>query len=274
MAQFDRLSAREKGVVELLLQGKSNKQIALALGISARTVEFHLKNIYTKFDVSSRIELVLKLGNTTGRALNKKPGYSTVARSWKKAENRGKNGSKINWTASFRNPLSITGKEFEMKALSSKHVPVGVVTALFTGFAWLALFAYYGNITVNGIKEWAIPLIVILALIGASVGLIGHRIHSTLRRVFFSALSGTSLGLFSIIPLMLIVVLPLEKLVVQLGLPDPFASSKMASDVSNLAGTITMITIWLVVGVAIATTLLFVSISKPERINNQLVESS
>ena len=39
------LSKREKDVVGLLLQGKSNKQIALALGLSERTIEFHLNNI-------------------------------------------------------------------------------------------------------------------------------------------------------------------------------------------------------------------------------------
>jgi len=49
MTQNNRLSNREWEVVELLLQGKSNKLIAGALGISVRTVEFHLKNIYTKF---------------------------------------------------------------------------------------------------------------------------------------------------------------------------------------------------------------------------------
>lgn len=60
------LSKREMEVVELVLQGKSNKQIASSLTISVRTVEFHLKNIYAKFHVSSRIELVLKLGNIQG----------------------------------------------------------------------------------------------------------------------------------------------------------------------------------------------------------------
>jgi len=54
-------SEREKEVVGLLLQGKSNKQIALALGVSESTVEFHLKNIYIKLRVSSRIEAVLKI---------------------------------------------------------------------------------------------------------------------------------------------------------------------------------------------------------------------
>lgn len=55
------LSERERDVARILLQGKSNKQIALELGISNRTVEFHLKNIYAKLGVSSRAEAILKL---------------------------------------------------------------------------------------------------------------------------------------------------------------------------------------------------------------------
>ena len=43
---------REKEVVELLT-GQSNKQIALALGVSQSTVEYHLKNVYKKLQVSS-----------------------------------------------------------------------------------------------------------------------------------------------------------------------------------------------------------------------------
>ncbi len=59
-------SKREIEVAELLLQGKSNKQIALLLGISEHTVEFHLKNIYEKLGVSSRTEAILILGKTSG----------------------------------------------------------------------------------------------------------------------------------------------------------------------------------------------------------------
>ncbi|PKN94783.1 MAG: hypothetical protein CVU44_02960 [Chloroflexi bacterium HGW-Chloroflexi-6] len=44
----DQFSEREKDVAKLLLQGKANKKIALELGISGRTVEFHLSNIYAK----------------------------------------------------------------------------------------------------------------------------------------------------------------------------------------------------------------------------------
>lgn len=103
MTQANQLSKREKEVVELLLQGKSNKQIALALGISDRTVEFHLKNVYAKLQVSSRIEAVLKLGK------------STVDRMRENTDNGGKPISQIRWATSFRDTVSIIGKESEMK---------------------------------------------------------------------------------------------------------------------------------------------------------------
>jgi len=57
-------SPREKEVIELLLQGKSNKQMALTLHVANRTVEFHLNNIYAKMGVTSRTEAVLKLSET------------------------------------------------------------------------------------------------------------------------------------------------------------------------------------------------------------------
>jgi len=47
MSKNGQFSEREKEVTELLLQGKSNKQIALALGVSASTVEYHLTNPQT-----------------------------------------------------------------------------------------------------------------------------------------------------------------------------------------------------------------------------------
>ena len=59
-------SAREKEVIDLLLQGKSNKQIAFELHIAQSTVEYHLKNIYLKLDVASRTEAVLRLKLSIG----------------------------------------------------------------------------------------------------------------------------------------------------------------------------------------------------------------
>ena len=71
------LSKRENEVVELLLQGKNNKQIAMALGISPSTVEFHLKNVYAKLEMRSRTEVILKLGISTG-VVDREPQESIV----------------------------------------------------------------------------------------------------------------------------------------------------------------------------------------------------
>jgi DNA-binding CsgD family transcriptional regulator len=59
-------SQREKDVIDLLIQGKSNKQIALTLHVAESTIEYHLKNIYQKLDVHSRTEAVLRLGKSIG----------------------------------------------------------------------------------------------------------------------------------------------------------------------------------------------------------------
>lgn len=55
----DELSEREREVVDLLVQGRTNKDIAQALFLSVRTVEAHLRSIYAKLDVRSRTEAVL-----------------------------------------------------------------------------------------------------------------------------------------------------------------------------------------------------------------------
>lgn len=53
-----RLTPREREVVQLLAEGRGNKQVADALGISAGTVETHRKNILAKLDVHSTADLV------------------------------------------------------------------------------------------------------------------------------------------------------------------------------------------------------------------------
>ncbi len=56
------LSPREREVLDELIQGHYNKNIADHLGITPRTVEFHRANIFEKMGVVSAIELAHKLG--------------------------------------------------------------------------------------------------------------------------------------------------------------------------------------------------------------------
>ncbi|HUT31111.1 MAG TPA: response regulator transcription factor [Sedimentisphaerales bacterium] len=51
------LSSREREVLQLLAEGKSTKQIALRLHISAKTVETHRRQIMEKLDIHSVAEL-------------------------------------------------------------------------------------------------------------------------------------------------------------------------------------------------------------------------
>jgi DNA-binding CsgD family transcriptional regulator len=55
---LDPLTAREQEVLQLILSGKSNREIAGALFISENTVKTHTKSIFSKYDVSSRAELI------------------------------------------------------------------------------------------------------------------------------------------------------------------------------------------------------------------------
>jgi two-component system NarL family response regulator len=52
------LTQREVRVLELVLQGKRNKEVAATLAISEETVEVHLKNIFAKLDVHDRTAAV------------------------------------------------------------------------------------------------------------------------------------------------------------------------------------------------------------------------
>lgn len=57
----DGLSNREQIVLGWLLQGFSNKRIALALGISPRTVQKHLQRVYQHLGVETRTEAIVRI---------------------------------------------------------------------------------------------------------------------------------------------------------------------------------------------------------------------
>ena len=52
------LTAREREIVQLLAEGKSNKEVARALGISVKTAETHRANVMHKLGLHSTAELV------------------------------------------------------------------------------------------------------------------------------------------------------------------------------------------------------------------------
>lgn len=56
---FDLLTAREKEVLQLLAEGKSNKEVAVVLDVSPYTVESHRTNLMQKLNVHNTAEIVL-----------------------------------------------------------------------------------------------------------------------------------------------------------------------------------------------------------------------
>ncbi|MHB8139998.1 MAG: helix-turn-helix domain-containing protein [Vulcanimicrobiaceae bacterium] len=66
---MERLSASELQVARLAARGLSSREIALALGISVRTVENHLHAAYSKLSVCDRDELVAAIADFTTQTL-------------------------------------------------------------------------------------------------------------------------------------------------------------------------------------------------------------
>jgi DNA-binding CsgD family transcriptional regulator len=60
------LTATERRVAELIVDGLATKQVAAALFVSPKTVEGHLTNIYAKLGVHSRTQLARRLAQTRG----------------------------------------------------------------------------------------------------------------------------------------------------------------------------------------------------------------
>ena len=53
------ISEREFDVVHMVAKGLSNKEVANQLFVTEKTVKFHLTNIYRKFQVKSRAQLIV-----------------------------------------------------------------------------------------------------------------------------------------------------------------------------------------------------------------------
>lgn len=58
-------TGREREIVDLLMQGMSNRQIADALGITEGTVKKHLNHVFRKLGVHSRARLIVEQKSKT-----------------------------------------------------------------------------------------------------------------------------------------------------------------------------------------------------------------
>lgn len=73
MLQLDRISGREREVLELVADGLSSKEIARQLDLSPRTIEVHRANLFSKLGVDSLADLIrfyLKALEATGKKRN------------------------------------------------------------------------------------------------------------------------------------------------------------------------------------------------------------
>jgi DNA-binding CsgD family transcriptional regulator len=61
VAAGDELSETERRIADLVAQGRSNKEVATALSLSPKTVEWNLSKVYAKLGIRSRTELARRL---------------------------------------------------------------------------------------------------------------------------------------------------------------------------------------------------------------------
>jgi DNA-binding NarL/FixJ family response regulator len=62
----DCLSAPQRHVAVLVARGHTNREVAKALNVSIKTIEFHLSSIYVQFGLRNRTELARMIGTSDG----------------------------------------------------------------------------------------------------------------------------------------------------------------------------------------------------------------
>lgn len=63
---LDQLTPRERQIAVLLAEGRTTREAAAALFLSPKTVEYHLRHVYSKFAITSRADLAERMSTVTG----------------------------------------------------------------------------------------------------------------------------------------------------------------------------------------------------------------
>ncbi len=61
LTKMPRLTATEKRVLDCVLEGMSNKELAAKIGVCERTAKFHVSSLLRQFKVQSRYDLQQRL---------------------------------------------------------------------------------------------------------------------------------------------------------------------------------------------------------------------
>ncbi|MER7486037.1 helix-turn-helix transcriptional regulator [Streptomyces sp. NPDC126497] len=62
--ELSRLTPQQLRIARCVAEGATNREVALSLSVSTRTVDYHLRNIFSTLGVRSRVELVRLVGQT------------------------------------------------------------------------------------------------------------------------------------------------------------------------------------------------------------------
>ena len=81
LTPMDRLTATERRIAALVVQGHTNREVAAAMFVTHYTVQTHVQHIFQKLGVRSRTELAALL-------LATQPGAATATRSFVGSERR------------------------------------------------------------------------------------------------------------------------------------------------------------------------------------------
>jgi DNA-binding CsgD family transcriptional regulator len=60
---WEELTPGERRVVDLVARGRTNREVAEALGLTPKTVEWTLTNVYRKLRLRSRTELAVRVAD-------------------------------------------------------------------------------------------------------------------------------------------------------------------------------------------------------------------